>query len=116
MWACSIDARSSLSSREWASVGSPGPKFVAGIPDAAKNETSVQPSLARGGLPVDVTSDASSGWSSDGGATWDRQRVVAAKKIPFDIAVPAESFRGALVYPSCAADRSAPFAWMSAST
>jgi hypothetical protein len=42
--------------------------------------------------------------SFDGGATWDRQRVVASKRIPFDIAVPAESFRGALVYPSCAAD------------
>ena len=44
--------------------------------------------------------------SFDGGATWDGQRVVAAKKIAFDIAVPAESFRGALVYPSCDADRS----------
>ena len=44
--------------------------------------------------------------SFDGGTTWDRQRVVAAKKIPFDIAIPAESFRGALVYPSCAADKS----------
>src|SRR6185369_13650917 len=44
--------------------------------------------------------------SFDGGATWDRQRVVASKKIPFDIAIPAERFRGALVYPSCDADRS----------
>lgn len=44
--------------------------------------------------------------SFDGGATWDRQRVVAPKHIPFDIAIPAESYRGALVYPSCAADRS----------
>jgi hypothetical protein len=44
--------------------------------------------------------------SFDGGQTWDRQRVVATKRIPFDIAVPAESFRGALVYPSCAADTS----------
>lgn len=44
--------------------------------------------------------------SFDGGVTWDRQRVVAAKRIPFDIALPAESFRGALVYPSCAADTS----------
>jgi hypothetical protein len=45
--------------------------------------------------------------SFDGGATWDRQGVVASKHIPFDIAIPAESFRGALVYPSCDADRSA---------
>jgi hypothetical protein len=44
--------------------------------------------------------------SLDGGATWGQQRVVASKRIPFDIAVPAESFRGALVYPSCAADTS----------
>ena len=44
--------------------------------------------------------------SFDGGVTWDRQRIVAAKRIPFDIAIPAESFRGALVYPSCAADTS----------
>ena len=35
--------------REWASVGSPGPKLVAGMPAAAKRATSVQPSLARTG-------------------------------------------------------------------
>jgi hypothetical protein len=44
--------------------------------------------------------------STDGGATWGRQGVVAEKKIPFDIRIPAESFRGALVYPSCDSDRS----------
>jgi hypothetical protein len=44
--------------------------------------------------------------SFDGGATWDRQRTIASKRIPFDIAIPAESFRSALVYPSCDADRS----------
>ena len=44
--------------------------------------------------------------SFDGGATWGQPGVVAAKTIPFDIGIPAESFRGALVYPSCAADRS----------
>jgi hypothetical protein len=43
--------------------------------------------------------------SFDGGATWDRQRVVANKVIPFDIRIPAESFRGALVYPACDVDR-----------
>jgi hypothetical protein len=31
---------------------------------------------------------------------------VASKSIPFDIRIPAESFRGALVYPACDADRS----------
>jgi hypothetical protein len=45
--------------------------------------------------------------STDGGLTWGRQGVVAKKKIPFDIRIPAESFRGALVYPACDADRSA---------
>lgn len=44
--------------------------------------------------------------SFDGGQTWDMQRVVSAKLIPFDIAIPAESFRAALVYPSLDVDRS----------
>lgn len=44
--------------------------------------------------------------SFDGGATWGKQRVVAPKVIPFDLAIPAESFRGALVYPACDTDRS----------
>jgi len=43
--------------------------------------------------------------SFDGGATWDTQRVVAPKQIPFDIAVPAEFRRGALIYPACDVDR-----------
>src|SRR5437763_6374926 len=45
--------------------------------------------------------------SFDGGVTWDAQRVVASKVLPFDIAIPAEKYRGALVYPACDADRSA---------
>jgi YHS domain-containing protein len=44
--------------------------------------------------------------SFDGGATWGTQSVISSKVIPFDIAIPAESFRGALVYPSCDTDRS----------
>jgi hypothetical protein len=44
--------------------------------------------------------------SSDGGVTWGAQRTIAPKVIPFDIAIPAESFRRALVYPACDADRS----------
>ena len=44
--------------------------------------------------------------SLDGGATWDKQSVVASKVIPFDIRIPAERFRGALVYPACDVDRS----------
>ncbi|HKP37187.1 MAG TPA: sialidase family protein [Pyrinomonadaceae bacterium] len=44
--------------------------------------------------------------SFDGGKTWDQQRVVSPKVIPFDIAIPAESFRAALVYPVIDADRS----------
>jgi hypothetical protein len=45
--------------------------------------------------------------SLDGGATWAASTTVASKSIPFDIRIPAESFRGALVYPACDADRSA---------
>ena len=44
--------------------------------------------------------------SSDQGNTWGTPVVVAQKNLAFDIAIPAESFRGALVYPSCDADRS----------
>ena len=44
--------------------------------------------------------------SFDGAATWGAPGVIAAKSIPFDIGIPAESFRGALVYPACDADRS----------
>lgn len=45
--------------------------------------------------------------SLDGGATWGKQSVIAPKVIPFDIAIPAESVRAALVYPACDTDRSA---------
>jgi hypothetical protein len=44
--------------------------------------------------------------STDAGATWGVPGTIAGKSIPFDIAVPAESFRGALVYPACDTDRS----------
>jgi hypothetical protein len=44
--------------------------------------------------------------SFDGGMTWDTPHTIAAKTIPFAIAVPAEFSRGALVYPTCHADRS----------
>jgi len=45
--------------------------------------------------------------SLDGGVTWGTPHVIASKRLPFDIAIPAEFSRGALVYPSCDADRSA---------
>lgn len=44
--------------------------------------------------------------SLDGGATFGTPGVVATKTIPFAIGIPAISFRGALVYPTCDADRS----------
>jgi hypothetical protein len=44
--------------------------------------------------------------SSDGGQTWQTPRIISTKTLPFDIAIPAESFRGALVYPSLDVDRS----------
>jgi len=58
--------------------------------------------------------------SFDGGVTFGTPRVIAAKAIPFDIAIPAEFNRRALVYPACDVDRTAhgPFrgritcAWM----
>src|SRR6185295_5765084 len=44
--------------------------------------------------------------SMDGGVTWDAPVTIAAKRLAFDIAIPAEFSRGALVYPACDADRS----------
>src|SRR5205085_1235628 len=44
--------------------------------------------------------------SFDGGKTWETQRVVSTKTVPLEIAVPAESFRRALVYPSLGVDTS----------
>lgn len=44
--------------------------------------------------------------SFDGGVTFGAPSVIASKSISFDIAIPAISFRGALVYPTCDADRS----------
>ena len=44
--------------------------------------------------------------SFDGGVTWDVQRTVSAKTAAFDVGIPAELFRRALVYPACDADRS----------
>ena len=44
--------------------------------------------------------------SFDGGVTWGAQRTISQKTAAFDVGIPAESFRRALVYPACDADRS----------
>jgi hypothetical protein len=44
--------------------------------------------------------------SFDGGQTWGAPVTVSPKTLPFDIGIPAESFRGALVYPSLGVDQS----------
>jgi hypothetical protein len=44
--------------------------------------------------------------SFDGGRTWAQPVTISRKILPFDIRIPAESFRGALVYPSLDVDRS----------
>jgi hypothetical protein len=44
--------------------------------------------------------------SADGGATWQRPNIVSTKNAVFDLGIPAEEFRRALVYPSCDSDRS----------
>src|ERR1700688_1728836 len=41
----------------------------------------------------------------DGGVTWGAQNTVASKIAAFDVGIPAESFRRALVSPACDADR-----------
>src|SRR5437016_588337 len=42
--------------------------------------------------------------SYDGGRSWGVPRTISTKTLPFDIRIPAESFRGALVYPSLGVD------------
>src|SRR5438876_7436961 len=44
--------------------------------------------------------------SYDAGHSWGVPVTISRKTLPFDIGIPAESFRGALVYPSLDADRS----------
>src|SRR6266436_5291882 len=44
--------------------------------------------------------------STDAGKTWGQPTTISTKNIPFDIAVPAESFRRALIYPVLDVDRS----------
>jgi hypothetical protein len=44
--------------------------------------------------------------SFDGGQTWDIPKTISTKTLRFEIALPAESFRAALVYPSLDVDRS----------
>jgi hypothetical protein len=44
--------------------------------------------------------------SFDGGVTWDAQRTISQTTAAFDVGIPAELFRRALVYPACDADRS----------
>ena len=44
--------------------------------------------------------------SYDGGRSWGVPVTISRKTLPFDIGIPAESFRGALVYPSLDVDRS----------
>src|SRR5436190_8678397 len=44
--------------------------------------------------------------SFDGGQTWSNPTTISPKRLPFDLRIPAESFRGALVYPSLDVDRS----------
>src|SRR5438132_4467431 len=44
--------------------------------------------------------------SYDAGRSWGVPVTISRKTLPFDIGIPAESFRGALVYPSLDVDRS----------
>jgi len=44
--------------------------------------------------------------SLDAGRSWGQPVTISRKTLPFDIRIPAESFRGALVYPSLGVDQS----------
>ena len=42
--------------------------------------------------------------STDGGVSFGATHVIAPTVVPFDIAIPAQNTRGALIYPACGAD------------
>jgi hypothetical protein len=44
--------------------------------------------------------------SLDGGATWGTPHAIASQSLGFQARIPAQSFRGALLYPACDVDRS----------
>jgi hypothetical protein len=44
--------------------------------------------------------------SLDAGRSWGQPVTISRKTLPFDLRIPAESFRGALVYPSLGVDQS----------
>jgi hypothetical protein len=45
--------------------------------------------------------------SADGGQSFGPTRAISPTRVPFDVAIPAQDVRGALVYPACGADASA---------
>ncbi len=45
--------------------------------------------------------------SADGGETFSAEHTIASTQVAFDVAIPAQNTRGALVYPACGADVSA---------
>lgn len=54
--------------------------------------------------------------STDGGVSFGPSHVIARTQIPFDINIPAENVRGALVYPSCGASTARLYcSWMDGS-
>ena len=44
--------------------------------------------------------------SADGGKSFGPAHTISATQVPFDVAIPAQDVRGALVYPACGADTS----------
>src|SRR5215471_10666618 len=44
--------------------------------------------------------------STDGGLTFGPTHTISPTQVPFDLAIPAQDVRGALVYPACGADTS----------
>ena len=63
-----ICAIGTCSSCLWANIGSPGPKFTAGMPSAVNRATSVQPNFGFGSPPTAATNAAAAGTESPGSA------------------------------------------------
>src|SRR5713101_4406872 len=98
----SIDGGATFSTPATASSTTPGPKAVIGADPFVAPDGSVH--VAWQDVQNRSVTESS---SSDGGVTFGPIHVISGTQVAFDIGIPAQSSRRALLYPACGADASA---------
>ena len=98
----SIDRGATFSTPATASSTTPGPKAVIGADPFVAPDGSVH--VAWQDVQNRSVTESS---SSDGGVTFGPIHVISGTQVAFDIGIPAQSSRRALLYPACGADASA---------